>query len=100
MLKYLFCFFPNLALTFGFDVIFQFERSSKTLDYEQIYTNIFDDPLNLGSIMAAMIGWSIIYIAIHWYLEKILPGEFGVPLQFYFPLMVNINKQLLIYFVT
>jgi hypothetical protein len=42
--------------------------------------------------MASMIGWSIIYVVIHWYLEKILPGEFGVPLPFYFPLMVSSNE--------
>lgn len=50
--------------------------------------------------MATMIGWSIIYITMHWYLEKILPGEFGVPLPFYFPIMVfifNLNSLLTIY---
>ncbi|CAF0703608.1 unnamed protein product [Brachionus calyciflorus] len=86
-IKYLFCLFPNTALIFAFQVIFQFERSGKSLSYSNLYTNIFDDSLNLGAVLAAMIGWTLVYIPITWYIERILPGEFGAPLPFYFPFM-------------
>ncbi len=32
-----------------------------------------------------MILCSLLYLLMSWYLEKILPGEYGVPLPFYFP---------------
>nr|QUF59430.1 ATP-binding cassette transporter Abca3-like2 [Brachionus angularis] len=97
-IKYIFCMFPNAALIFAFQAIFQFERSSKPLSYLNMYTNLYDDPLNLGAIMAAMIVWTLIYIPITWYIERIFPGEYGAPLPFYFPFMPsywrNPNKTL------
>jgi hypothetical protein len=34
-----------------------------------------------------MIAWTLIYIPISWYIERIFPGEYGAPLPFYFPFM-------------
>lgn len=42
----------------------------------------------LGSLWIAMIFWSIVYIVLGWYLEKVFPGEYGVKMPFYFPFMV------------
>lgn len=39
--------------------------------------------------MSAMIIWSIIYLPITWYLEKVYPGDYGIPLPFYFPITAN-----------
>ena len=83
-LKYLLCFFPNSALLFGFDVIFQFERSNRQLTMHNLYTNVFNDPLNLGSTIISMLIWSFVYIFFSWYLENILPGQYGASLPFYF----------------
>ncbi len=41
--------------------------------------------------MSMMILWTFIYIPIAWYIERILPGEYGAPLPFYFPFMVRIE---------
>ena len=88
-LKYLLCFFPNLAFSFGLQVIFQYERSDKELTFRQLYDNLYDDPLNVGGIMAVMFFFSFLYLLMSWYLEKILHGEYGVPLPFYFPFTVS-----------
>lgn len=37
--------------------------------------------------MVFMLLWSAFYIPLIWYFEKILPGQFGVPLPFYFIFM-------------
>lgn len=55
-----------------------------------MYTSLYDDPLNLGAIFSMMILWTIIYIPLAWYIERIFPGEYGAPLPFYFPLLVYI----------
>ena len=108
-LKYIFCIIPNLALNFAFKVIFQFERSGrnfllllnvsieigsisfvfkgKHLDITTLFTNLYGDSLNLGAILIFMLFWSAIYVPLIWYFEKILPGQFGVPLPFYFVFM-------------
>ncbi len=59
------------------------------MGFNEFYQNLFDDPLNLGSIISAMIIWSIIYLPITWYLEKVYPGDYGIPLPFYFPITVR-----------
>lgn len=87
-IKYLFCIFPNTGLTFAFQVIFQYERSGEDFSYLNLYENLFDDTLNLGAVLASMIGWTLLYIPVTWYIERILPGEYGAPLPFYFPFMV------------
>jgi ATP-binding cassette subfamily A (ABC1) protein 3 len=88
-IKYPLCIFPNMGLIFAWGTINQFERSLKTLDYSTLYTNIFNDTENLGAILAAMFGYTLLYIPIAWYVERISPGEYGVPLPFYFPIMVR-----------
>ena len=60
----------------------------KSLDYSSLYTNLFGDGLNLGGVLACMLAYSILYIPIAWYIERIFPGEYGAPLPLYFPFMV------------
>lgn len=71
----MFCIFPNMALTFAFQVIFQYERSGPNLDLSKLFTNIFDDPLNLGTILIMMLLYSTFYLPLTWYIDKILPGQ-------------------------
>ena len=87
----MFAVFPNLGLIFSFQVLFQFERSSKNFNIAQLFENLYDDPLKLGAILISMLAWSILYFPVTWYLENILPGDFGLPLPFYFPLSVKKN---------
>ena len=46
----------------------------------------------MGAILAAMFGYTLLYGPIAWYIERIFPGEYGVPLPIYFPFMVFIRK--------
>ena len=73
--KYILCMFPNCAIVYAFEVINQFERSGQSLSYSNMYTNLYDQTLNLGGIMGMMILWTLIYIPIAWYIERIFPGE-------------------------
>ena len=87
--KYIMCFIPNWGLMFAVDTIFQFERSSKTLDGSQMYENLYGDPVRVGYILLAQIFWTMCYVPITWYIEKIFPGEYGAPLPLYFPFLVS-----------
>jgi hypothetical protein len=97
-LKYIFCIFPNIGMTFVFQTIFQFERSNKRLGYLELYNNLFDDTQNLGAILGAMFGFTLLYIPIAWYIERILPGEYGVAYPLCFPFMVSfINLKIFLF---
>ncbi len=69
-------------------VFYLYKIQGKQFTIHKLYTNIFDDPLNVGALLAAMIGFSLIYIPLTWYFERIWPGDYGVPLPFYFPFKV------------
>ncbi len=62
------------------------------MTYKELYSNIYGDPQNLGAILSAMIFWTLVYVPITWYIERIFPGEYGAPLPFYFPFMVTFEK--------
>jgi len=85
-LKYAFCFIPNVTLNLCLQVIFQHERSEKSLILSNLSQNLFDDPLNVASVLLAAVCWSFLfYIPLIWYFEKVMPGKFGIALPFYFP---------------
>ena len=85
--KYFLAFFPNCGLQFVIKVMLQFERSKKELSYSNMYTNLFNDPVTVGGMLLMMMAWTVIYLPIAWYIERIFPGEYGAPLPFYFPFM-------------
>lgn len=86
--KYFLCILPNPALNFALQVIFQYERSQRTLNMNNLHSNLFGDQLNVGSVLLAMLCWTVLlYIPLIWYFEKIMPGKFGIALPFYFPFM-------------
>lgn len=86
-LKYFMTIFPNCGLLFIMQTVFQFERSGVNLSMSKLYVNIFNDPVTVGGLLALMIFWTIVYVPIAWYIERIFPGEYGAPLPFYFPFM-------------
>jgi hypothetical protein len=88
-IKYILCFVPNYGFMFALQPILQFERSSKTLNFTTLYTNLYGDSVRLGFVLLAQMFWTLCYIPLTWYIEKIFPGEYGAPLPFYFPFLVR-----------
>lgn len=92
--RYILCLFPNAGLLFCIQVLQQFERrSSKLFDvkihephdclggmatFEHLYVNIFDYPLYIGVCLLLMLIYSVIYMFLAVYVERLNPGEFGV----------------------
>jgi ATP-binding cassette subfamily A (ABC1) protein 3 len=88
--KYVLCFLPNVSLNLCLQVIFQYERSERSLSMDNLGQNLFDDPLNVAAVLVAATCWSLFfYLPLIWYFEKVMPGKFGIALPFYFPFMVT-----------
>lgn len=99
LLYYTVALFPNYALNFCFQVIYQYERSEQHLGFAQLFSNIFYDinededhfdarSMTIGGLVTSMFFWSSLFGLISWYIEKVHPGEFGVKLPFNFPFTV------------
>ncbi len=85
--KFLLCIFPNYALNFAIQVVYQYERSSKRFSLVNLYQNLFGEGLTLGLVLTIMIFWSFFYLLLSWYIERIFPGEYGIKLPWNFPFM-------------
>ncbi len=46
--------------------------------FQQLYSNIFDYPLYIGVCLLLMLIYSIIYMFLAIYVERLNPGEFGI----------------------
>lgn len=55
-----------------------------------------DDNFSLLDSMLMLLGSSGVYLVITWYIDGVFPGEYGVPLPWYFPLSVRIIILILI----
>ena len=72
----------------------------KRLDFTNIFENFFASNLEdqtlannttvLGYLLLCMLGWTLFYLVLSWYFERVFPGEYGIKLPYYFPFMVVI----------
>lgn len=48
-----------------------------------------DDNFSFGQVLGMLLLDSVLYGLVTWYVEAVLPGEFGVPQPWYFFIMVS-----------
>jgi ATP-binding cassette subfamily A (ABC1) protein 3 len=100
--RYIMCFFPNTGLMFCLQVMQQYERNSGSLifysiiiltsalplgsmaTFGQLYSNLFTYPLYIGICLLLMLIYSVMYMLLAVYIERINPGEFGVAQPWYY----------------
>ncbi|CAG9816334.1 unnamed protein product [Phaedon cochleariae] len=76
----------NTAMAFGFQIMLMYEGTGEGIQFNNLFTpNTPDDTLTLGLILVMLLVDSLIYLLIALYVEKVLPGEYGVALPWYFP---------------
>ncbi|XP_049855750.1 phospholipid-transporting ATPase ABCA3 isoform X1 [Schistocerca gregaria] len=75
----------NSAMSFGMQLFIMFEGTGVGLQWEDFWRPINqNDDLVVGHIMLMLIADAVIYMLIALYVEAVFPGEFGVPLPWYF----------------
>ena len=80
----------NSGMGFGFLVMTQYESAGVGIQWNNLFSPVTpDDDLTLGAVMLVMLFASGVHMLIALYVEKIKPGEFGVPEKFYFPLTIK-----------
>lgn len=80
----------NTGMGFGFKVLTDYESAGVGVQWDNLFNPISpDDDLTLGAIMMVLLVASAVQMIITLYVEKIKPGEFGVPEKFYFPFTIK-----------
>ncbi|XP_070191694.1 phospholipid-transporting ATPase ABCA3-like [Littorina saxatilis] len=79
------CFFFNMAMAFGANVIGLYEGTGDGVQWDNFANPAtVDDNFTLLNAMLMLLLDSCLHLLITWYLENVRPGEFGVPKPFYF----------------
>lgn len=66
-------FFSPTAFTFGADLIIQYEGANLDLGW----SNLYDDPFSMARVMAFLLLDFAIYALLAWYLDHVMPNEYG-----------------------
>ncbi|CAM4813346.1 unnamed protein product [Rotaria magnacalcarata] len=76
---YLLCLFPNIGIMVCVQVLLQYERKCvAAITFSELYSNLFTYPLYIGICLLLMLVYSIVYMLLAIYVERINPGSFGI----------------------
>lgn len=80
----------NTAMGLGFHVVIRYEGTQEGIQWDNIFTPVtIDDDFHLGYVLIMLLVDGFLYLMIALYVEKIFPGEYGVPEKWYFPFTAN-----------
>eukprot|EP01147_Barroeca_monosierra_P008644 gene8644-1051_t len=81
------CFVSTTAMAIGAQLISEFEGRGDGVQWSTLTEPVSaDDPFTFGTVIGMLIFDAIIYGVLTWYIEGVWPGEYGIPLPWYFPL--------------
>ncbi|CAH4032669.1 unnamed protein product [Pieris brassicae] len=84
--KFLLSLISNAAMGFVLQMLIICEGTSQGLQWTEIFSPVaYHDDFQPGHVVLMLIVDTIIYMTIALYIEKIRPGNYGVPLPWYFP---------------
>ncbi|XP_055297532.1 phospholipid-transporting ATPase ABCA3-like isoform X2 [Sitodiplosis mosellana] len=79
------CLSPNVAMAYGCRIIVDFERSGTGLQWSNFWnSNGNQCELTLGIIIYCLLQTAALFLLITLYIEKVFPGEYGVPEKWIF----------------
>ncbi|XP_035705489.1 ATP-binding cassette sub-family A member 3 isoform X2 [Folsomia candida] len=80
------CFLTNMGISFACQIICMLEGTGVGAQWSNIFQGSGpDDDFSMGDCLIMMIANGVVYLISALYIEAVRPGEFGVPLPFYFP---------------
>lgn len=79
-------FFPNIALGYAMRVIIELEGVDEGLHWYNLFELYSTETyLSVGEIAICLLGNSIIFLLLTYYIGQVCPGAHGVPQKWYFP---------------
>ncbi|XP_074643630.1 phospholipid-transporting ATPase ABCA1-like [Tubulanus polymorphus] len=80
------CLLSNVAFGIGANYIANYEQQGVGVQWSNIASStILDDTFNFGTTILMMLIDAFIYGFLTWYLENVIPGQYGLPRPWYFP---------------
>ena len=93
--KMICCLLPNTGMAFACQIISMFEGTGAGVQWSTLTSGPSpDDNMSLFDCIIMLIIDSFLFLLLALYIEGVRPGEFGVPLPWYFPFTVSLNTAL------
>lgn len=84
--KLILCLFPNTNMAFGSYIIIMKESKGVGLTWDNVnLPAVPNDNLTVIMIMCMSLFNMVLYMMITWYVTLAFPGEYGIPIPWYFP---------------
>ncbi|GJQ88074.1 hypothetical protein Trydic_g13087 [Trypoxylus dichotomus] len=84
--KILICLASNSAMAYGFQLLLMWEGTGRGLGWSNMFNSVSpDDSFTLGHVIIMLLLDAVIYMLIALYVEAVFPGDYGVPLPWYYP---------------
>lgn len=78
--------FNSLGMAFGFNFIMKLEDRRVGLQWHNLFEPLeFANGVSVGNVLIMLIVSCFLYFILALYIEKIMPGNYGVPEKWYFP---------------
>lgn len=87
----------NTAMFYFIDILYNREALEQGIQPENYYEPVwFEKKIGLVDCIYMLILDFVIYAIIAWYLNKIFPGNYGIPAKWYFPFdgILNLNSEI------
>lgn len=97
-LKFVICMLTNSGLGSIICLLLKLESDEIGLTFSNVFTRTKDLEFSYGEMMLAMIAGIIVHLLLIFYVEKVFPGDIGIPEKWYFPIYPFIKyfkKQLI-----
>ncbi|XP_066546484.1 phospholipid-transporting ATPase ABCA3 [Amia ocellicauda] len=82
------CLVSNVGMAMGAQLIGMFEGKGTGIQWTNLFDAVtVDDTFSLAQVMGMLLLDAVLYGLVAWYVEAVFPGEYGVPLPWYFFLL-------------
>ncbi|KAJ8398776.1 hypothetical protein AAFF_G00419730, partial [Aldrovandia affinis] len=82
------CLISNVAMAMGAQLLGMFEGKGTGIQWHNVFDPVtVDDDFSLAQVMGLLLLDAVLYGLVAWYVEAVFPGEYGVPLPWYFFLL-------------
>ncbi|XP_056143491.1 phospholipid-transporting ATPase ABCA3 isoform X2 [Lampris incognitus] len=79
------CLISNVAMAMGAQLIGMFEGKGTGIQWSNLFDSVtVDDDFSLAQVLVLLLLDAVLYGLVAWYVEAVFPGEYGVPLPYYF----------------
>ncbi|XP_075998973.1 phospholipid-transporting ATPase ABCA3 [Genypterus blacodes] len=79
------CLISNVAMAMGSQLIGMFEGKGTGIQWSNLFDSVtVDDDFSMAQVLSLLLFDAVLYGLVAWYMEAVFPGEYGVPLPYYF----------------